>query len=197
MATTIALTGGMGCGKSAAAEAFKELGAKVMDADSLSHFVLENDPYVIGTVKRVAGESAYGADGKALRENIAKAVFSDAKKLAEIENAIHPAVEKMWREELKKCDSSADMCFAVVEIPLLFEKRLENKFDICVSVFCSEALRKERLLSRGMTAEEILRRDAFQMSPLEKAKLADIVLFNESHRNFLKRQVELVLSRLK
>lgn len=84
----------------------------------------------------------------------------------------------------------------MVEVPLLFEKKLEKKFDFCITVFCSEPLRKFRLSNRGMSDEQIARRDAFQMPPEQKSKLADIVLFNESDTAFLKRQAELVLSRL-
>lgn len=193
MATTIALTGGMGCGKSAAAQAFAELGAEVLDADKLAHAALENNPEVVAAVKRAVGERAYGADGKPDRAEIAKAVFSDAAKLAEIERAIHPAIEREWRAAAEKLP---DGKIAVVEVPLLFEKKLEKKFDFCITVFCSEPLRKFRLSNRGMSDEQIARRDAFQMPPEQKSKLADIVLFNESDTAFLKRQAELVLSRL-
>lgn len=127
------------------------------------------------------------------RAEIAKAVFSDAAKLAKIERAIHPAIEREWRAAAEKLP---DGKIAVVEVPLLFEKKLEKKFDFCITVFCSEPLRKFRLSNRGMSDEQIARRDAFQMPPEQKSKLADIVLFNESDTAFLKRQAELVLSRL-
>lgn len=197
MVKTIALTGGMGCGKSTAAEAFEELGAKVIDTDKLSHYVLEHDSRTVAEVKRIVGENAYGDGGKPDRAQIAKTVFSDAEKLESLEKAIHPAIEKIWRAEVEEYRISGEKKFVVVEVPLLFEKRLEKKFDICVTVFCSEELRKKRLAQRGLSPTQISERDSYQMSPAEKAKLADIVLFNESDKAFLKRQVELVLSRLK
>lgn len=186
----IALTGAMGCGKSATRQAFELVGAKVLDADKLAHFVLENDPVVIESVKKLLGDKTY-ENGKPNRQKIAQAVFSDSQKLQSLEEIIHPAIEKIWTSAMD------DNQVVVVEIPLLFEKKLEKHFDICVSVYCSEALRYERLVQRGMTPQEIIKRDAFQLSATEKAKRADIVLFNEGTLDFLNKQVAFVLSRLK
>ncbi|MBR7105532.1 MAG: dephospho-CoA kinase [Opitutales bacterium] len=186
----IALTGAMGCGKSATRQAFEMAGTKVLDADKLAHFVLENDSTVIKSVKALLGDDTY-ENGKPNRQKIAQAVFSDSKKLQALEEIIHPAIEKIWTSAMQ------DNQIVVVEIPLLFEKKLEKHFDICVSVFCSEALRVKRLIQRGMNLQEILKRDAFQLSATEKAKRADIVLFNEGSLDFLNKQVAFVLSRLK
>lgn len=196
MATTIALTGAMGCGKSTAAKVFAELGAAVIDADGLAHEAIEKDPVCIAAVKRVAGEAAYLPDGRANRPKIAEAVFGDSEKLAEIEKAVHPTIEKMWRARIAELEKSGGAKVAVVEVPLLFEKNLEKKFDFCITVFCSEKLRLERLAGRGMSPEQISERDARQMPPPQKLKLADVALFNESGLPFLKEQARLVLSRL-
>jgi len=188
--TAIALTGAMGSGKSAALAAFAEAGAKTLDADALAHEALESDPEVAAKVRRVFGEDAFGENGSPDRAAIARMAFADPRKLAELEAAIHPVIEKKWRAE---CASEKTV---VVEIPLLFEKKLEKNFDVCVSVLCSETLRKKRLVMRGMQPEEIKKRDAFQLPPSEKANRADIVIFNESGFDFLKMQAAQVLSRL-
>lgn len=83
----------------------------------------------------------------------------------------------------------------VVEMPLLFEKKLEKEFDFCVDVYCSKRLRQMRLLERGMSAQDILSRDAFQLSAEKKMSLANAVVFNESTKLFLSVQVALILSR--
>ena len=145
-------------------------------------------------VKSIAGENAYDASGKPDREAIAKAAFSNPEKLSKLEAVVHPAVEKLWRAAAAQAAKQGKVC--VVEIPLLFEKKLEKNFDICVNVSCSEVLRKKRLALRGLSPEQISERDAFQLPPAEKAKRADIVLFNESDRQFLKKQAAMVLSRL-
>ncbi len=186
----IALTGAMGCGKSAALDAFRLAGAKVLDADKLAHTALETNPTVIEKIKQLFGDNIYEANGKPNRVNIAKQVFSDSQKLEKLEKIIHPTIKKIWEDKNLSEDN------IVVEVPLLFEKKLEKDFDICVSVLCSEALRLKRLLQRGMNPEEISKRDAFQLSAQEKAKLADIVLFNEGNLDFLNRQAAFILSRL-
>ncbi len=185
----IALTGSMGNGKSAATSVFAELGVKTLDADKLSHFVLNEDSVVKNEVKKLLG-NVYSPDGSADRKAIAKQVFADKNKLELLEKIIHPAIEKIWLEEAKKHS------LLIVEVPLLYEKRLEHKFDLCISVYCSDELRCKRLVQRGMSIEEISARDAFQMPSKQKASLADIVLFNESSINFLKMQAVKVLSRL-
>lgn len=84
----------------------------------------------------------------------------------------------------------------VVEVPLLFEKKLESDFDFCVDVLCSRKLRCKRLKGRGMSESEISARDAFQLPPEAKASQADAVLFNESDIEFLQMQAALCLLRL-
>ena len=185
----VALTGGMGNGKSAAISAFAELGVKTLDADALAHFALDNDIEVKEKVSALLGSDVY-QNGKALRKEIAKRVFADEKLLQSLENILHPTVEKMWKSQAK------DGELLIVEVPLLFEKKLEKKFDLCISIYCSNELRIERLKQRGMSDSEIRSRDTFQILPETKANLADIVLFNEASIDFLKKQVQKIVSRL-
>ncbi len=194
MYITIGLTGAMGCGKSTASKVFEQLGAKIIDADKLSHKVLNEDENVIVAVKQLLGDSVYDSEKKADRSKIASIVFADKSKLSKLEAIIHPAIHKHWQMQL--VDDSAEIKIAVIEMPLLFEKKLENNFDICLSVHCSESLRRKRLCQRGMTPEQILERDAFQLTSTEKAKRADIVLFNETDINFLKEQTALIVGKL-
>ncbi len=178
----------MGSGKSAASKAFESLGICVVDADKLAHRALDENDDVKKAVCKIFGDVYQ--NGNADRKSIAKLAFADKTKLARLEEILHPVVEKMWREQAQTQD------VLIVEVPLLFEKKLENKFDVCLTVYCSEQLRRERLESRGMSLEEITARDAYQMSPKKKAELADIVLFNESSVEFLKMQAARILSRL-
>ena len=186
---TIALTGGMGCGKSQAAAAFAQFGLCVLDADKLAREALECDPRARAVVGEVAGEEAF-KDGRVDRKFVAQKVFADARKLARLESVVHPIVAEMWRKRTENAR------IAVVEVPLLFEKKLEKEFDLCVSVYCGERVRARRLELRGMSPSEMAQRDAFQMSPAQKANLADIVIFNETSVDFLKVQVARIVLRL-
>ena len=110
-----------------------------------------------------------------------------------MESGRSPAIEKMWEEkaeEIAKKENGADCGIPIVavEVPLLYEKSLEKKFDVCICVYCSNELRIKRLENRGMALEQIASRDAFQIPSEIKAAKADIVLFNETDFEFLQKQ---------
>lgn len=136
----IGLTGGMGCGKSAAADAFRKLGVEVLDADKLAHIALAENMSFRDSLSKIFGEKAFPPNENPNRAEIARIAFSDKEKLAALENALHPAINAMWLERLREIQASCDGKFSalVVEMPLLFEKGLEKNFDICITVFCSE-----------------------------------------------------------
>ncbi len=185
----IALTGSIGSGKSAAAKLFKEAGIEVLDTDKIAHQILEESDDVRKKVSELLGKESY--NGKTPnRQYIAKKVFSDKTLLENLEKILHPAV-------IKKTMTNDKNNLRIVEVPLLYEKKLEGYFDLCIVVYCSESLRFKRLCNqRGMKEEDIFARDSLQMPQKDKVKLANIVLFNEGDINFLREQVALILSRL-
>ncbi|MBR6389425.1 MAG: dephospho-CoA kinase [Opitutales bacterium] len=185
----IALTGSIGAGKSMAAKAFAACGARVFDADALSKKVLFEDAEAKAQVRNLLGDCCFDGDAPNAKK-IAEIVFADAEKLAALEKIIHPKVGKLWR---RAC-AGGGVC--VVEIPLLFEKNLEKEFDFCVSVFCSEKVRRERLLQRGLSDSEIDGRSKFQMPQAEKVARSHSAFFNDGSADFLKAQVQVFLSRL-
>ena len=195
----IGLTGGMGCGKSAAADAFRKLGVEVLDADKLAHIALAENMSVRDSLSKIFGEKAFPPNENPNRAEIARIAFSDKEKLAALENALHPAINAMWLERLREIKASCDGNFSalVVEMPLLFEKGLEKNFDICITVFCSETARRERLLKRGMSEHDIDARDAYQLPLSQKVRLATVALFNEGDFDFLYKQAALTLNNLK
>lgn len=187
----LALTGPMGGGKSFAASVFKKYGAHTIDADAVSRRVLMQDLEAIAEIKKVLGDSCFDENGDPKIKKIAELVFADSNKLLQLEAIIHPRVEAYWMSAAKKTDG-----LIVVEIPLLFEKKLEKRFDICATVSCSESVRLGRLAKRGLSPEEIASRDSFQLSAQEKEKLADVVFFNDSTPAFLEEQIKLFIDKL-
>ncbi|MBR4597756.1 MAG: dephospho-CoA kinase [Opitutales bacterium] len=185
----IALTGSIGAGKSAAGRIFAELGMRVLDADKLAKKVLFEDLQAQAQIREALGDCCFEG-GQPDAKKIADAVFADEKKLAALEKIIHPRVEKLWRQG----SAGAEVC--VVEIPLLFEKNLEKNFDICLTVFCSEGVRVQRLLQRGMSLVEIERRTGAQMPQSEKVARSQTAFFNDGSVDFLREQIELFLARL-
>ena len=186
----IGLTGGIGCGKSAAAACFAEFGFNVVDADLLARQVLESAACVRALRGRW-GDACVGTDGLPDRRWIASKVFAEPAELAFLEGLTHPEVARLRR--LAVADASVHH---VVEIPLLFEKNLTDGFAMIVCVACSEEVRRDRLQKKGLSAEEISRRINSQMTLSEKVKRSDVVVWNDGSVEFLKEQVAALIGGL-
>lgn len=179
----IGLTGGIGCGKSAAAAVFSRLGFQVVDADLLAREVLQR-PATMALLRGRWGDACLGADGLPDRAWIAQKVFQAPFELAFLESILHPEVARLRQaavaEQNRRC---------VVEIPLLFEKGLERDYDLVVCVASSEQTRLARLLSRGLSNEESLARINAQMPLSQKVAKSNHVLWNDGDLGFLEAQV--------
>jgi len=186
----IGLTGGIGCGKSAAAACFAKSGFHVIDADQLARQVLESAD-VVSSLRARWSEACLGQDGLPDRRWIATKVFRDDAERAFLEGLIHPEVARLRR--LAVADRSVHH---VVEIPLLFEKNLTDGFDAIVCVGCSEETRRARLLARGLSAEDINQRINSQLPLSEKVKRSEFVLWNDGELDFLQSQVVQLVARL-
>ena len=186
----IGLTGGIGCGKSAAAACFAEFGFNVVDADQLARQVLESAGCV-SQLRARWGDACLGPEGRPDRRWIAAKVFSDPGELAFLEGLTHPEVARLRQAAV--LDSKRHH---VVEIPLLFEKNLTDGFASIVCVACSEEVRRARLLKKGLSEEEITRRINSQMLLSEKVKRSDVVIWNDGDLGFLREQVAALVSRL-
>ena len=179
----------MGCGKSTACAVFAERGFPVFSADKFCADLLSENADVKNEVKSLIGISAFDKNGVADKAYISQKVFADAPLLAAYEAIFH----KRFNAFVNSCNAP----LSLFEVPLLFEKNLERNFDLCISIFCSEPVRRKRLGLRGMSETEISRRDAFQLSCEKKALLADIVLFNDGSEAFLAEQIDVVVKKLR
>jgi dephospho-CoA kinase len=181
----LGLTGGMGCGKSTAAHFFSENGFRTVDADGIVHELLERDPEVKQAISDRFGPEAMDADGRVNRRILGQIVFADGGALAWLEGIIHPRVGERWRAEVAH-EADSDW---VIQIPLLFEKKLEDSFDFTVCVGASGETQQQRLLQRGLTQDEIARRLARQLSIEEKTARSDFFILNDGSLDFLRLQV--------
>jgi len=186
----IGLTGGIGCGKSAAAACFAEFGYNIVDADQLARQVLESDGCV-SLLKARWGDACLGSGGRPDRSWIAAKVFDDPVELAFLEGLTHPEVARLRQRAVM--DTSRHH---VVEIPLLFEKNLTEGFSLIVCVACSEEVRRARLLKKGLSESQVSRRINSQMTLSEKVKRSDVVLWNDGEPSFLREQVASLVGRL-
>lgn len=182
----VALTGGIGAGKSTVAQCFAELGALVIDADQLARMVIERGSDGFAEVLLRFGDEVI-LNGDIDRKKLAEIVFSDASARADLEAIIHPRVQAIFAEAVVDLDHDDILIY---EIPLLAETNGASKFDYVITVESDLALRKERLLKRGLYISQIEKRIAAQASPESREALADTVIYNNSDEDSLLRQVE-------
>ena len=182
----IALTGGIGAGKSLVAQYFSELGARVVDADQLSRVAIERGSEGFDEVLLRFGESIL-RDGDIDRKALAEIVFADPSARADLEAIIHPRVRELFNDVVADLASDETLIY---EIPLLVESKAAANFDLVITVEADLEIRKERLRKRGMFISEIERRIAAQASREEREAQADHVITNDGDEDALLRSVE-------
>ncbi len=181
----LGLTGNIGCGKSTAGRIFEEQGYGRIDCDEIVRELLSNDDKVKAEVLSVFSKSVFDEGGQILRKELASVVFSDAEALKELENILHPRVNRIWNEQVRKEETKPWL----VEIPLLFERNLEKNVDFTVCITCDQEVQISRLTQRGMTPDEANQRISRQIPLVRKVELADYVLLNNGSLFFLKDQI--------
>ena len=182
----VALTGGIGAGKSLVAQYFSELGARVVDADQLSRIAIERGSEGFDEVITRFGETILH-NGDIDRKALGEIIFKDNSAKADLEAIIHPRVRELFFEVVN--DLAADEIL-IYEIPLLVETGAASNFDQIITVEADLEIRKSRLLKRGMFASEIESRLAAQASPSEREAVATHVIKNSGDEDQLLRKVE-------
>ena len=182
----VALTGGIGAGKSLVAQYFSELGARVVDADQLSRIAIERGSEGFDEVITRFGESIL-RNGDIDRKALGEIIFKDKSAKADLEEIIHPRVRELFFEVVN--DLAADEIL-IYEIPLLVETGAASNFDQIITVEADLEIRKSRLLKRGMFISEIESRLAAQASPSEREAVATHVIENSGDEDQLLRKVE-------
>ena len=182
----IALTGGIGAGKSTVAEFFSELGANVVDADHRARIAIERGSEGFGEVIARFGEKIL-ANGDINRKALAEIIFSDPAAKRDLEAIIHPRVQKLFAQAVIDNEPAENLIY---EIPLLVETDAARKFDFIVTVEADEDLRIERLLARGLFITDIKARLANQAPSQARIDIADAVIVNDGDEDRLLRQVE-------
>lgn len=184
----IAITGGIGSGKTSVCQFFQELGAFVADADEVVHELLTPDTDLGQQVIRLLGPEVL-QNGKISRKIVADKVFKDPKQLKALERLLHPAVSQKIEELYARASRAGKYSAFVVEIPLLFEVGKEGFYDVVVAVLADEALAKERFERAGFQKEEYDRRMSRQIPPRQKALRAHHTLYNNGSLDHLRAQV--------
>jgi dephospho-CoA kinase len=192
----VGLTGGVGTGKSTAANLFRELGAYVIDWDDLARKVTRPRSKAWREMATYFGAGILDNDLTINRQKLAKIVFSNKRKLAKLNRIVHPEVfkeDKKLSDEIASHDPDA---LIVKDIPLLFEVGLNMSVDKIVVVSASEQTRLRRLEEKGIGREDARNRMNSQLPLDEKTRSADFVIDNDGTLEETKRQVEKIYSAL-
>ena len=172
----VAITGGIGSGKSLVCQVFKTLGIPIFNADDTSNQLVENNLELKSSIIELFGKEAY-INGNYNRKFIGNIVFSNPEKLQLLNDLIHPlAIQaaKQWFEE-------QHAPYAIKEAAILFESNAQQDIDIVIGITAPEAVRIERVMQRtGYNKEEVIKRIALQMPDEEKMAKCDYVIQNDN-----------------
>jgi dephospho-CoA kinase len=185
----LGLTGGIGMGKSTAAEFFRSRGAQVVDADELARQLVQPGQPALNEIQAAFGKKIVTPGGRLRRDELARIVFSDAPARKKLEAILHPRIRERWLAQIETWRQEK-RALAVVVIPLLFETRAESHFDKIICVACSAATQRERLLARGWTPEQIQQRLAAQWPVEQKISRADFVVWTDGALDAHAQQLE-------
>ena len=189
----VALTGGIGSGKTMVGEIFAELGALVVDSDQLAREVVERGSKGFDLIVTEFGDEIL-KNGDLDRTALATLIFQDPKKRAKLEEITHPLI----RESFAKIISSAGSDSIIInQIPLLVESKHDYKFDHIITISVPEEIRTERLLKRGLTLTQIDQRMKAQATDAQREVISDTVIVNDKSEQELITQVEKVWESLK
>lgn len=183
---TVALTGGIGSGKSLVGEFLEALGAVVVDSDQLARDVIERGSDGYDAVVSRFGDVVL-KDGAIDRQALAQIVFSDQDARRDLEAIIHPRVRARYESIVERAGADAVI---VNQIPLLYETNGANRFDLVISVEADERVRIERAVSRGLKEYEVRKRLESQATDEQRREIADIVLENNGSKEELLSHVE-------
>ncbi len=187
----VGITGNIGSGKSTAAKLFARLGVPTFDTDKVGHELLESDRDIIARVAKTFGNSVVPG-GTVDRRALGKLVFADTEKRSLLEGIMHPAIMSAVS---KKARGSSDSEYVIVEVPLLYEAELADKFDYVVLVKADEEAAVGRAASNlGIGKDEVTERLRTQIPQSEKEKLADFVIANNGTLGDLEKKVTLLHS---
>ena len=187
----IALTGGIGSGKSTVARLLADHGAMIVDADAIAREVVAPGQPALDEIAAAFGPDVVAPDGTLDRARLASIVFGDDEALARLNAITHPRIAERSAELLAQAPEDA---VVVYDMPLLVEQgpSAVQGWDLVIVVDSSDDIRLERLIARGMEPQDARRRMDAQASRAERSAVADIVLDNSGSHEGLEAQVDLL-----
>ena len=187
----IALTGGIGTGKTHVLRLFRQHGIPTLDADQISRAVVDVGQPSYYLVRNRFEDDYFFANGQLNRALLAQLVFTNQTARADLEAIVHPAVRRLIDDWFTRCEDSGAHHIAIAEIPLLFETNRTEAFDEVVVVSCTPAKQISRVMKRdNLSEDEAQQRLAAQLPIADKITAASWVIRTDSTLAATARQVE-------
>jgi dephospho-CoA kinase len=183
----LGLTGGIGSGKSAAAQCFIDLGVHLVDADNAARWVVEPGRPALAQIAEHFGAGVLQADGTLNRSALRELIFKDPQQRVWLEGLLHPLI----REEIRQYLARAESAYAILVSPLLLETSQHQMVQRVLVIDVPESVQIERTVLRDRTNEDQVRAILkAQASREERLKRADDVILNDRDPAWLKSEVE-------
>lgn len=187
----IGLTGGIATGKSTVAKLLTERGANLIDLDKIAREVVEPGQPALHAIAERFGQAVLQPDGSLDRKKLGAVVFSDLEERKALEAITHPAIRAVMKERMTRYEAEEPDRLIVVDVPLLFESKLESYFEQVMVVYVPRETQLRRLIERdALTPEEAEKRLAAQMDIEEKKRRADILIHNTGTPEDTDRQID-------
>lgn len=187
----LGLTGNLGAGKSTIARFMELYGARIVDADSLGHRLLESNSPLLDEIIGEFGFSVRNAEGYVDRKVLSNLVFRSPDALKRLNRIVHPVLIREIQEIIREFRSSRENGPLVIDAALIYEWGIQDLFDAVIVVAASIQERQKRIQDvRGIPADEFVRRNAVQLPEEEKIRQADAVFYNQGDLAALRNQVE-------
>jgi dephospho-CoA kinase len=193
----LGLTGGIATGKSTVTAMLREQGIPVIDADQIAREVVELGKPAYEAIVRHFGKEILLPGGQIDRKKLGEIVFSDEAERQKLNAIVHPEVRRVMREEAEAAEKNgAKIVF--MDIPLLFESKLQHMVDKIVVVYAPAHLQLARMMERDEFEEEQAQKRLRAQLPIEQKRTdADFVIDNTGSREETEKQVIQLLGRLK
>ena len=197
----IAVTGGIGSGKSTVAGLIREQGYTVLSSDEKGREITAGNPEIKKKIIAAFGNEAYSDDGNINSQFLASLVFGNSDKhdrnLLKLNSIIHPYVIDYMIAEVQRLEDSGEKLI-FVESALTFEANLQDGFDYIIVVDAPDEACIKRVMQRnGMSRQDVKNRMNAQINPVEKRKAADFVINNDKSLDDLKNAVNFILGIVK
>lgn len=182
------LTGGIGCGKTTAAQCFAALGAKVIDTDRIAHQLTALGQPALGKICQEFGGDILNVDGTLNRVKLRQLVFSDAQAKKKLEAILHPLIKA---EVQRLLNANEGAPYQIIVVPLLLEtgdyKEMVSRILV---IDCEEDMQRERTMARsGLNRDEVEAIINYQINREERLRFADDVITNSADLQHLRSQV--------